>query len=102
MTRSSFFLVLCLTAAVVVGSLAIAANPPGSDGDPSIENALIVQKAMLAAKDHLLRAETKKAVDVLEANVARINGDRRYLMLLRDAYRAYLKDLSLANQTAQV
>ena len=66
MTRSRFFLVLCLTAAVVVGSLAIAANP-GSEGSGSVENSLAVQKAVLQARDHLLRAESKKAVEVLEA-----------------------------------
>jgi tetratricopeptide (TPR) repeat protein len=99
MTRHRFFLALCLTAAVVVGSLAIAANP-GSEGNPSIENSLAVQRAVLQARDHLVRGEPKKAIDVLEANVAVINGDRRYLMLMRDAYREYIKDLALANQPA--
>src|SRR5436190_6599779 len=100
MTRSGFFLTLCLTAAIVVGSLAIAANP-GSDNTPtSIENSLAVQKAILQAKDFLVQSEAKKAVDVLEANLGRINGDRRYLMLLRDAYRAHVKDLMVANQPA--
>jgi tetratricopeptide (TPR) repeat protein len=99
MTRHRFFLALCLTAAVVVGSLAVAANP-GSDGNPGIENSLAVQRAVLQARDHLVRGEPKKAIDVLEANVAVINGDRRYLMLMRDAYREYIKDLALANQTA--
>src|SRR5262249_48639717 len=93
-----FFLGLCLTSAVVLGSLAVAANPGG--GDPAIENTLAVQKAVLQARDHLLQAEPKKAVDVLEANLTRINGDRKYLALLRDAYRSYLKDPSLANQPA--
>src|SRR5437667_80395 len=81
MTRSGFFLTLCLTAAIVIGSLA-------------------VQKALLQAKDYLVQADAKKAVEVLEANLGRINGDRRYLMLLRDAYRAYVKDLMVANQPA--
>ena len=55
MTRSGFFLTLCVTAAIVVGSLAIAANP-GSDNTPtSIENSLAVQKAILQAKDFLVQ-----------------------------------------------
>src|SRR5262249_53792010 len=101
MTRPRFFLGLCLTSAVVLGSLAVAANPGGGGGgDPAIENTLAVQKAVLQARDHLLQAEPKKAVDVLEANLTRINGDRKYLALLRDAYRSYLKDPSLVNQPA--
>jgi hypothetical protein len=99
MTRSRFFLVLCLSAALAAGSLSVAANPgPGGDGPPSIENSLAVQKAILQARDHLVRDEPKKAVDVLEANLALINGDRRYLMTLRDAYRAYIRTLTLSNQ----
>jgi hypothetical protein len=99
MTRSGFFLVLCLTAAVIIGSLAIAANP-GSENNQTIESSLAIQKAKLQARDHLVRAEPKKAIEVLEANLALINGDRSYLMLLRDAYRAYVRELSLANQSA--
>jgi hypothetical protein len=97
MTRPGFFLVLCLTAGVILGSFALAANP-GGDGNPTIENALVVQQACVVARDHLLRGEPKKAVDLLEANLARINGDRKFLSLLRDAYRAYVKDLTLARQ----
>jgi tetratricopeptide (TPR) repeat protein len=100
MTRSGFFLILCVTAAVVVGSLAIASNPGSGETTPTIESSLAVQKAVLQARDHLVRGEAKKAVEVLEANLSLINGDRRYLMLLRDAYRAYIRELSLANQPA--
>jgi len=99
MTRSAFFLVLCVTAVVVIGSLSSAANP-GGEGEQSIENALAVQKAMLLARDHLQSSAAKKAVDVLEANLPRVNGDRKYLALLRDAYRSCIKDLALAHQPA--
>jgi hypothetical protein len=101
MTRSRCFLLLCLSAAVVVGSLAIAANPGGGEADPGIENTLAIQKAVMQARDYLMHSEARKAVEVLEANLPRINGDRKYLSLLRDAYRAHVKDLSLANQPAQ-
>src|SRR2546430_5181987 len=36
----------------------------------------------------------------LESQLARINGNAAYLALLRDAYRAYVKELRLANQEA--
>ena len=101
MTRSAFFLTLCLTAIVVIGSLCIAANPRG-EAEQSIENSLAVQTAMLQARDYLQASQAKKAVDVLETNLARINGDRKYLTLLRDAYRSYIKDLALARQPAEV
>ena len=100
MTRSSLFLAIFLIAAVVVGSLSLGANR-GGDNDQSIENALAAQRAVLLARDYLLRAEAKKAVDVLEGNLAHSNGDRRYLALLRDAYRSYINDPALANQPAQ-
>ncbi|HYV36250.1 MAG TPA: hypothetical protein VE988_11135 [Gemmataceae bacterium] len=96
MTRSSFFALAFLTAAVVVGSLTVTANPRGGEGEPSIENSLAVQRAVVQARDFLYSpsAEPKKAVEVLEANLGKINGDRKYLALLRDAYRAYIKELT--------
>jgi tetratricopeptide (TPR) repeat protein len=97
MTRSALFLVVCITATIIVCSLALAANP-GNDNEPAIENALAVQKAMLQARDCVVRKDYKKAVDVLEANLARAEGDRRYLTTLRDAYRSYIRDLALANK----
>ncbi len=106
MTRSTFFVLVCIVALVVIGSLAIAANPPGGGANSSaepesnIENTLAAQRAVLQAKDNLLRNESKKAVEVLEANLSKINGDRRYLLLLRDAYRAYVKELAVGNNPA--
>jgi tetratricopeptide (TPR) repeat protein len=102
MTRSAFFVVVCITAAIIVCSLALAANPGSDNNEPAIENALAVQKAMLQARDHVFRKDYKKAVDVLEANLARAEGDRRYLTSLRDAYRSYIRELALANKTELV
>src|SRR5262249_25566409 len=86
---------------VVIGSLFSAANR-GSENETTIDNALAVQKALLVARDHLQRSEAKKAVELLEANLTRVNGDRKFLALLRDAYRSYIKDLSLAHQSELV
>jgi hypothetical protein len=98
MSRSAFFLVLCLTAVIVIGSLFSAANR-GGEGEQTIDNTLAVQKTLLVARDYLQRSDAKKAVELLEANLERVNGDRKYLALLRDAYRSYIKDLSLARQS---
>ncbi len=81
----------------------IAAPPspsaPASGGYSGVSNTLAVQTAMQKGRDLLLQRDARGAVLALEAQLARINGNREYLMLLRDAYRAYLKDLYLKNQT---
>src|SRR5690349_19057532 len=73
------------------------------DADPpepaSMETTLVLQKAMVMARAFLRMDDPKKAVDVLEQNLARVNGNTTYLELLRDAYRAYIKELGLKNQT---
>jgi hypothetical protein len=99
MTRSSFFLALGLAAIVVICSLCIAAKS-GGDKEQSVENTLAVQKTIVLARDYLLRDNAKKAVEILEANLNRVNGDRKFLAQLREAYKAYVKDLTLANQPA--
>ena len=43
----------------------------------------------------------RAAIDTLEAQVARINGNREYLRVLRDAYRAYIQELRLAKRDAE-
>jgi tetratricopeptide (TPR) repeat protein len=81
---------------LLAGSHAIADPPEAAP----LETTLTLQKAMVMAKAFLRMDDAKKAVDVLEQNLARVNGNPAYLELLRDAYRAYVKELSLKNQTA--
>jgi hypothetical protein len=57
-----------------------------------------VQLAYQKGHDLLLQGDVKAAVEVLERQLSRINGNRQYLALLRDAYRQYVKDLSLKNR----
>jgi hypothetical protein len=73
---------------------------PAAEPDAAVAHALGVQRAMLAARDHLSRDEAKEAVKVLEAEILYINGNPNYLALLRDAYTAYLKQLQLAGAAA--
>jgi hypothetical protein len=95
-----------LLALVCAGSL-LAADPTGvpaaagpEDRDGTITTALAVQTAMQQGREYLLHDNPKGAVEVLERQLPRINGNPAYLALLRDAYRAYIKELRLANQEA--
>src|SRR5262249_49862727 len=62
------------------------------------ENTLALQKAMVMARSYLRMDDPKRAVEVLERSLEYANGNSTYLELLRDAYRAYIKDLGLKNQ----
>jgi hypothetical protein len=90
--------------ALVCASLVISAGPPGSgsaapgeDRDGALAAALAVQTALQQGRDHYLRGDHQAAVYTLESQLPRINGNRAYLAQLREAYRAYIKDLRLAN-----
>jgi hypothetical protein len=70
----------------------LSATEPPDDPARRIDDALAVQTAMKLGTDALRAGRPKQAVEILEAQVHRINGNARYLMLLRDAYCAYLRD----------
>src|ERR1043166_2037366 len=71
---------------------------PAAQADTAITVTLTVQNAMQQARDQLLHDNPRAAVGVLEEHLARINGNPVYLALLRDAYRAHIKQLRLNNQ----
>jgi tetratricopeptide (TPR) repeat protein len=82
--------------AVGVLFLGLAAWPAPLHADPQengIGNVLAIQRAMEQAKYFLHTGEHQKAVQVLEEQVARINGNPEFLRLMRLAYRGYVKDL---------
>ena len=91
---------------VCAGSILVG-NPPGpaaaaaEDPDGAIATTLAVQTAMQQGRDFLLHNNARAAVETLERQLPRINGNPYYLALMRDAYRAYIKELRLANQEAQ-
>ncbi len=79
----------------------VRANPPANDPEAAFQNTLIVQQAMLQARHCILHdRDPRKAVEVLEKQLPRINGNAVYLALLRDAYRAYITELYLCQQPA--
>jgi hypothetical protein len=83
-------LLCCGMAAVIFVAASSAAEPQ------SVVSALAVQDAMRQAREYLQHGQAKSAVDVLEAQLPRINGNATYLGLLREAYAAYVKELELA------
>jgi hypothetical protein len=89
-----------LVCALVTAAPSAPTIPPAR-GD-AVETNLAVQTALARGRQLLNQGNSKGAVDVLEAQLPRINGNRAYLLLLRDAYREHLKALSFQDRPEQV
>jgi hypothetical protein len=101
MARFGRLIPACAVLALAFPVAALIGNPPAADPESAFHNKLIVQQTMEQARYSLLQeANARKAVQILEENLSRIDGNAVYLRLLRDAYRAYVKDLYLAHETA--
>ncbi len=98
MARDGLFAPVC--AAALFAGLCLAAAAPAQDRDAPITVTLAVQTALQQGREALLRGNTAQAVQVLESQLARINGNKDYLAVLRDAYRAHIKELKLARKDA--
>jgi hypothetical protein len=61
-----------------------------------VEKQLAIQKAMLAARQHLDGNNPAEAVAALEAQIANADGSKAFLTLLREAYQAELTQLEKA------
>jgi tetratricopeptide (TPR) repeat protein len=75
----------------------LRATPPASDDDTSLKNALAVQQALSQARHYLYQSDPGRAVEILEEQLPRINGNSTYLRTLREAYRCYIQELWVAN-----
>ena len=84
MVRTGLFIALSLSLLLTYcpGRLPGA---PGADKESAINTTLALQRAMATATDLLRRGDNKKAVEVLEEQLARVNGNTAFLRLLRDA-----------------
>jgi tetratricopeptide (TPR) repeat protein len=103
MARDGLSAFLCaglLCAILSVAILTSAAAAPPEERDNPITSTLAVQTALQQGREQLLRGNAQTAVNTLETQLARINGSREYLTVLRDAYRAYIKELRLAGKEA--
>src|SRR5712691_9669250 len=98
MARFAFSLLVVVALATILSPSPLPADPPATD-DAAVKNALALQQAMHEAKYYLQHGnDSKKAVDLLEGQLPKVNGNAEYLRLLRDAYRARIKDLYLGSQ----
>jgi hypothetical protein len=80
-----------------------SSNEQGDNERTDIVTAtLAVQSAMQQGRALLERNDAQAAVRVLESQLGRINGNLAYLNLLRDAYRAYVRQLSASKQDSEV
>ncbi|HMC66377.1 MAG TPA: hypothetical protein VKI65_15690, partial [Gemmataceae bacterium] len=85
--------------ALGLAGLLVCSPSLGADKqDTAVTASLAVQTALQQGRESLVRGDAKAAVYVLESQLSRINGNGTYLGLLRDAYRAHVKQLRLANQ----
>jgi tetratricopeptide (TPR) repeat protein len=99
MARFGLLAILAATV-MVTGPLPPARPQAAPDPDAAIDSALRVQKAMAQADAFLLANDPRRAVEALEAELPRINGNRKYLAKLRDAYRLYVPRLYADGQPA--
>jgi tetratricopeptide (TPR) repeat protein len=67
-----------------------------------IRDSLATQSALEQGLEQIQRGRFAEAVAILEKRIALIDGNRRYLIALRDAYRGYIKQLEAENRTAEL
>src|SRR5262249_8955572 len=93
--------VLACAGLLAVAPTGAVSAPPADDRDSTVAATLAVQTAMQQGRDYLLRNNPRAAVETLERQLPRINGNPAYLALLRDAYRSYVKELRLARNEGE-
>ncbi len=91
-----------VSVALFCAALSVVALVPApsraADPDSPLTTALAVQSALSQGRDCIGRGQYAQAVNVLEAQIARINGSTEYLAALRTAYRGYIKELRSASR----
>lgn len=98
MAMDGLWALLCAGAVCAADPATSAPLSAPGNRDAVIADALAVQTAMQQARDHLVHNRPRAAVEALERELPRINGNALYLGLLRDAYRAYIMELKLTKQ----
>jgi tetratricopeptide (TPR) repeat protein len=79
-------------------ALILVLAPPLWANDPRVADVLALQEALRQGRDLLVRGETGRAVELLERQLGKVQGDASYLALLREAYATHLKELQLAGK----
>jgi hypothetical protein len=98
MAMEGLWALVCATCLVADDHYATQPPRPGVD---MVSATLAVQTAMQQGREHLLQNNPALAVEILESQLPRINGNAAYLALLRDAYRAQIKSLQLAKKDGE-
>jgi tetratricopeptide (TPR) repeat protein len=89
MVRDGLCALLCAGIALGIQPSSIHAGDP----EKQLRQQLGVQAALEQALELLQRGNHEQAVRILESRISHIDGNRRYLNTLRDAYRGYILDL---------
>ena len=92
---------LRLLACFSVILFAFVAASSATPTDDAVAKQLAVQAAMTRARAFLTDMNPQKAVEVLEEQLPKVNGNSQYLVLLREAYRAHIGGLYLKGQSAE-
>lgn len=100
MARLGLFALVGISIVLSAASFLTNTAKSDTDRDAAVSNNLLVQTARVKAIKYLLDQQPEKAVHVLEAQLERSNASQEYLTLLRDAYRAYVKELIHTKQDA--
>lgn len=95
MARDGLRSLLCAGALLGVLTSFAAAD----DFSDRYRTTLAVQAALRQGRDFLHVQNYAAAIKVLESQIARIDGNREYLIALRDAYRGRIKQLNLAGHS---
>lgn len=85
---------LCVLACAVIVSAALLGGEP----DQRQKTLLAVQVALEQGLEHIQRGDFANAVTVLEKQIPYIDGNRRFLAALRDAYRGHVRQLEQAGK----
>ncbi len=97
---------LCVGAGALMCALVVAvlstnlSAGPGDETRARIDTQLAVQKALQEGLDQLQRGNFPAAIAALEKEIARIDGNAKYLDALATAYRGYVHELQQANRGA--
>jgi hypothetical protein len=91
---------LALPVAVLLIGLALPlGSAQGEDAESRLRTQLAVQRALQQGREELQRGNYMEAVKALEAQIARVDGNRDYLNVLREAYRGAIHELRRTKPT---
>lgn len=99
---------LCAAAGALICAVVVAALSPDlfagpqEDARARIDTQLAVQKALQEGRDQIQRGNFSAAVFALEKEIARIDGNKKYLDALVTAYRGCIRDMQQANRPGDV